>query len=94
VAVRNWLGLKPEERWWLHTMTAAATGYASQEGRGWRNALHYALTFGTDKDTADLRTLAERGQLPPRSQPIRTAEQTEARRDKQVAQASDFSVDS
>jgi hypothetical protein len=20
VAIRNWLGLKPEERWWLHTM--------------------------------------------------------------------------
>ena len=23
VAIRNWLGLKPEERWWLYTMTAA-----------------------------------------------------------------------
>ena len=32
VAVRNWLGLKPEERWWLYTMTAAVTGYASQKG--------------------------------------------------------------
>ena len=28
VAVRNWLGLKPEERWWLYTMTAAGTGLA------------------------------------------------------------------
>jgi hypothetical protein len=26
VGIRNWLGLKPEERWWLYTMTAAATG--------------------------------------------------------------------
>ena len=25
-AVRNWLGLVPEERWWLFTMTNAATG--------------------------------------------------------------------
>jgi len=49
---------------------------------GWRNARRYVLTFGTDKDAADLRTLAERGQLPPRSQPTRAAEQTAARRDK------------
>ncbi len=26
-AVANWLGLAPEERWWLYTMTAAATGH-------------------------------------------------------------------
>ena len=25
-AIKNWVGLKPEERWWLFTMTAAATG--------------------------------------------------------------------
>ena len=61
---------------------------------GWRNARRYVLTFGTDKDAADLRTLAERGQLPPRSQPTRAAEQADARRDKQAAQASDVSVDS
>ena len=24
-ALRNWIGLKPEERWWLYTMTAAAS---------------------------------------------------------------------
>jgi hypothetical protein len=28
VAVKNWLGLAPEERWWLFTMTNAATGHA------------------------------------------------------------------
>lgn len=66
VAVRNWLGLKPEERWWLYTMTAAATGFASQQGMGWREALRCALTFGTDKDAANLRIMAERGQLKPR----------------------------
>ena len=27
-AVKNWLGLTPEERWWLFTMTNAATGHA------------------------------------------------------------------
>ena len=47
VAIRNWLGLKPEERWWLYTMTAAATGLAHQAGMGWRGALRQALCFGT-----------------------------------------------
>ena len=26
IAIKNWLGLAPEERWWLFTMTNAATG--------------------------------------------------------------------
>ena len=44
-AVRNWLGLAPEERWWLYGMTNAATGHAvAGRGRGWRRAVRYALT--------------------------------------------------
>lgn len=44
-AVRNWLGLAPEERWWLYTMTAAATGHASAgRNKGWRKAVRFALT--------------------------------------------------
>lgn len=44
-AFRNWQGLAPEERWWLYTMTNAATGHAiSGRGRGWRKALRFALT--------------------------------------------------
>ena len=43
-AIVNWEGLAPEERWWLYTMTAAATGQATQSGRGWRKALRFALT--------------------------------------------------
>lgn len=43
-AIRNWEGLAPEERWWLYTMTAAATGQARQRGIGWRKALRFALT--------------------------------------------------
>lgn len=41
VAIRNWVGLKTEERWWLYTMTAAATGLAHQHGMGWRGALRH-----------------------------------------------------
>jgi hypothetical protein len=44
-AIRNWQGLKPEERWWLYTATNAATGQAARgRGRGWRKALRFALT--------------------------------------------------
>ncbi len=42
-AIKNWLGLSPEERWWLFTMTNAATGHISDK-RGWRKAIRYALT--------------------------------------------------
>jgi Protein of unknown function (DUF3780) len=45
VAVRNWLGLAPEERWWLFTMTNAATGHAiGGRNKGWRKAVRFALT--------------------------------------------------
>lgn len=44
-AITNWLGLAPEERWWLFTMTNAATGHALQgRNKGWRKAVRFALT--------------------------------------------------
>ncbi len=44
-AIANWQGLQPEERWWLYTMTAAATGNCvTGRNRGWRKAVRYALT--------------------------------------------------
>ncbi|MFC1994402.1 DUF3780 domain-containing protein [Chloroflexota bacterium] len=44
-AIANWQGLTPEERWWLYTMTAAATGnYVTGRNRGWRKAVRFALT--------------------------------------------------
>jgi len=42
-AIKNWQGLKPEERWWLYTMTNASTGDAHTK-YGWRTAIRYALT--------------------------------------------------
>ena len=63
VAVRNWLGLKPEERWWLYTMTAAGTGLAHQTGLGWRGALRQALCFGTLQDAFHLGVVTGRGTL-------------------------------
>jgi hypothetical protein len=66
VAIRNWLGFKPEERWWLYTMTAAATGLAHQAGLGWRGALRMALCFGTRADAFHLGAVTGRGTLAPR----------------------------
>lgn len=44
-AIANWQGLQPEERWWLYTMTSAATGNCvTGRSRGWRKAVRYALT--------------------------------------------------
>ncbi len=43
LAVRNWLALRPEERWWLFGMTAIATGGVQDADKGWRVALRYAL---------------------------------------------------
>ncbi len=45
IAIKNWQGLVPEERWWLYTMTCAATGHALHgRNRGWRKAVRFALT--------------------------------------------------
>ena len=43
LAVRNWLALRPEERWWLFGMTAMSTGGVQDADSGWRMALRYAL---------------------------------------------------
>lgn len=42
-AIKNWKGLDIAERWWLYTMTNAATGGADDR-RGWRRAIKYALS--------------------------------------------------
>ena len=43
-AIDHWEGLKPEERRWIYTMTAAAHGRARRDrGRGWRAAIGHML---------------------------------------------------
>lgn len=59
-AVRNWLGLTPGERWWLYSMTAAASGRAEDRDRGWRKALHFALTENPDDMELGTRKSAHR----------------------------------
>lgn len=42
----KWAALKPEERWWLFSQTAAEAGLADDKDAGWRKALYYALSSG------------------------------------------------
>lgn len=41
-----WAALKPEERWWLFSKTAAEAGLPDDKDEGWRKALYYALSSG------------------------------------------------
>lgn len=43
-AIRNWVALRPEERWWLFSMGAAMTGTSDDREIGWRKAIRIALT--------------------------------------------------
>jgi len=61
VAVRNWLALRPEERWWLFGMTAMTTGGVMDGGKGWRAALQHALGDVVQSELLALR--ARRGKL-------------------------------
>jgi hypothetical protein len=42
----RWAALRPEERWWLFSMTVAEAGLPEDTQRGWRRALFYALSDG------------------------------------------------
>jgi hypothetical protein len=42
----KWAALRPEERWWLFTMTVAEAGLPEDSQRGWRRALFHALSDG------------------------------------------------
>ena len=46
VICNKWAALRPEERWWLFTMTVAEAGLPEDTQRGWRRALFFALSDG------------------------------------------------
>jgi hypothetical protein len=45
---QKWLAMRPEERWWLYSKTAAEAGLEQHTDRGWRKALYCALSDGTN----------------------------------------------
>jgi hypothetical protein len=60
MAVRNWLALRPEERWWMFGMTSVATGGVHDGDKGWRVALRYALGDVAQNAQLKTRTLPEK----------------------------------
>ena len=46
VIASKWAALRPEERWWLFSMTVAEAGLPEDTQRGWRRALFLALSDG------------------------------------------------
>jgi len=60
VAVRNWLALRPEERWWLFGMTAMSTGSVGDGNKGWRLALRHALGDVAQSELLQPRARRER----------------------------------
>lgn len=51
----KWAALRPEERWWLFSMTVAEAGQPDDTQRGWRRALYFALSEGEKKSTGRKR---------------------------------------
>ena len=88
-ALKNWLGLVPEERWWLYTMTCAATGHAVQgRNKGWRKAVRYALTENPVSDAPheplpvfELQGPRGAESAPPRKKPAPRRGKTASNRD-------------
>lgn len=46
VVCSKWAALRPEERWWLFSVTVAEAGLPDDRQRGWRRALFLALSDG------------------------------------------------
>jgi len=55
VICSKWAALRPEERWWLFSMTAAEAGLPQDIQRGWRRALFYALSDGEGREVRKRR---------------------------------------
>ncbi len=60
VAVRNWLAMRPEERWWLFGMTALNTGGLNDGNKGWRLALRHALGDVASSDTLKMPSTSKK----------------------------------
>lgn len=57
----KWSALRPEERWWLFSQTAAEAGLAEDKDGGWRKALYFALSSGrvTEQKPRSIRPVEE-----------------------------------
>jgi Protein of unknown function (DUF3780) len=66
VICSKWKALRPEERWWLFSVTAAEAGLADDNERGWRQALTLAFSDGVaDEPTSKRRRPAREDEFTP-----------------------------
>ncbi|BAQ45811.1 anti-phage-associated DUF3780 domain-containing protein [Methylobacterium aquaticum] len=65
-AVKRWVGLRPEERWWLFAMASRSTGNAEDADIGWRKALRVALT--EEPSTDEVIEIRKVRRKPPRDE--------------------------
>jgi len=60
VMLANWVGLAPEERWWLYTTINATSGHPEHgRDRGWRKAIKIAFAENPIESAAPSALLAE-----------------------------------
>ncbi len=69
-AMRNWVGLRPEERWWLFSMAATMTGIAEDVDIGWRKAIRIAMTENPTGEEATAIRAKKRKPMPEERPPL------------------------
>lgn len=67
IAVRNWLAMRPEERWWLYGMAAMSTGGLADGHKGWRLALRHALGDVAQSDAISMPRIPKAKQTGPQT---------------------------
>lgn len=67
VICSQWGALRPEERWWLFSMTVVQGGRDEDKDRGWRKALYYALSDGerSPQHSSSKRKTSKTKETPP-----------------------------
>ncbi len=69
-AVRNWVALRPDERWWLFSMAATTTGGADDVDVGWRKAIRIAMTENPTGEEATAIRAKKRKPMPEERPPL------------------------
>ena len=69
-AVRNWIALRPDERWWLFSMAATTTGSADDVDVGWRKAIRIAMTENPTGEESNAMRAMRRKLMPEERPPL------------------------
>ena len=67
-AIARWKALRPEERWWLFTMTAAEGGGFESSSHRWRVALRSAIGGGVKEEEPAKKSISKKKKKAPTPQ--------------------------